>query len=213
MNKYIYGLIFSLVMELNTSSLICAGAEEECLLLQHLPKVSGKPRHGRTLSQEQMGNLEQLMATGEGRRGRRSGKSLPGSRQYDSTEIEELLKVVAKRNGADSTFDDMGNKREFRGGDFEKWQAGEQKWLERQEERAAKKRYIEQLAGEDADEGDVNLVLISSFNLNAPVLSFSSYLASEKEKKEEVGSRTAAELLGAELLKELEEIDVNAPLI
>lgn len=214
MNKYIYGLIFSLVLALNTSSLICAEAEEECLLLPHLPEVSGKPtRHRRTLSQEQMGNLKQLMATGEGRRGRRSGKSLPGSRQYDSTEIEELLKEIAKRNGSDSAFDDMGNKREFRGGDLEKWKAGEQKWLERQEERAAKKRYIEQLAGKDADEGDANIVLISSFNLNKPVLSFSSYLASEKEKKEKFGSRTEGELLGAELLKELEGIDVNDPLI
>ncbi len=208
MNKSAYWVIFSLVMSLNASSLICAVVvEEESLFLAPLPKVSGKPtpRHRRTLSQEQMGNLEELMKTGTGKR---NARSRPSSTQYDPSELEELIKEIAKKNGADSAFDDTGNKREFRGGDLEKWKAGEEKWLKRQEERAEKKR-----SGKDADEGDVNLVLISSFNLNEPVLSFSSYLASEKEQKEKIDDRTAGELLGAELLKELEGFDVNEPLI
>lgn len=192
-------------MALNTSSLICAEAEEECLPLAPLPEVNGKPRHRRTLSQEDV-NLKLFMATGTGRRGTRYGRSLPGSREYDPSDIEKLLKEIGQRSEAAlttsslpcdySAIDDTGNKREFRGGDLEKWKAGQEKWLERQEERAAKKRYTEQLAGKDADEGDANIALISAFNLNKPVLSFEEYLRDEGEK-------AAVRLLGTDLYHEI----------
>jgi hypothetical protein len=194
MNKYVYGLIFNLVIVLNTSGLVCTGAEI-------LPLHDG---HRRTLSQEQMGKLEQLMETGTGKRGTRYGRSLPGSRQYDPSELEELIKEIEQRNCAAQTttvcdysaFDDIDDKREFHGGDFEKWKAGRGKWLERQEKRAAEKRYIEQIAGEGADEGDANLVLISAFKSNEPVISFDEYLRDEREK-------AAVRLLGADLYHEI----------
>lgn len=195
MNKYVYGLIFNLVMVLNTSSLVCAGAE-----ILPLPEESTLTlEHTRTLSQEQMGKLEQLMETGTGKRGARCGRSLPGSRHYDPSELEELLREIEKRNGTVgdySGFDDIDDKRDFHGGDFEKWKAGRNKWQERQEKRAAEKLYIEQLAGEGADEGDANLVLISAFNRNEPVPSFDEYLRDEREK-------AAVRLLGADLYHEI----------
>lgn len=188
-------------MALNTSSLICAEAE-----ILHLPDESTlTPRHRRTLSVDDE-NLKSFMATGkEGKNGRRDtryGRSLTGSRQYDPSELEELIKEIANRNASAqtecdySTFDDIDDKREFHGRDFEKWKAGREKWLERQEKRAAEKRYIEQLAGEGADEGDANLVLISAFNRNEPVISFNEYLRDEGEK-------AAVRLLGADLYHEI----------
>ncbi|MCX7342759.1 MAG: hypothetical protein NT128_01235 [Proteobacteria bacterium] len=52
-------------MALNTSSLICAEAEKECLPLAPLPEVNGKPRHRRTLLEQEgevrdMGDLYQV---------------------------------------------------------------------------------------------------------------------------------------------------------
>lgn len=203
MNKYVYGLIFNLVIVLNTSGLVCTGAE--ILLLPDESTLT--PRHRRTLSVDDE-NLKSFMATGkEGKNGRRDtryGRSLPGSRQYDPSELEELIKEIEQRNCAAQTmtvcdysaFDDIDDKREFHGGDFEKWKAGRGKWLERQEKRAAEKRYIEQIAGEGADEGDANLVLISAFKRNEPVISFDEYLRDEREK-------AAVRLLGADLYHEI----------
>lgn len=97
MNRYIYGLIFSLTLLLNTSGLVCSGQSAEKEQEQEeAVKSKTEKKHRRVLSIEQLDNLEALMATGKP--GKRHAKSLTSSRQFDETEIKELLKELDALN-------------------------------------------------------------------------------------------------------------------